>query len=628
MKKILSILLMIPLLLGVISPAYAASDDITGNALETEMRAVVEKGIMNGYGNGVYKPGDQVTRGQFATFLYRALNLPSGSGNFTDVASSSELAKGIYSAYQAGIVSGYGNGKFGPNDPITREQMAAMIDRSLDYSGISSAEAPLNFSDAKQISPNFKSAVAKSVSNKIISGLKNTNGTYRFEPKSAATRAHAAAFIYRMLLVIEKDGGAEKPPVDTEPYKVATISNGQLNYSSSNYDTYAKAVAAITNTSSQVVTKGEKIVKMNNGIVRAKLTASQVTVIYKENLTTQITYVNGATEMKYLGADENKVQVQIAGVTGYVKQADAVLVPLQMITDRSFYEVKSGVLWHNTYILSGGTLKYAGYVYGKPPAGLQEGQKYYSWDGSTFTNTNGQVVAEGYQYFNLLSLRTKTNYTAEELNSFIQAKKPESPLKSYGGAFIEAQNTSNVNALYLLAHAILESNYGLSEIAKTKYNLFGINATDSNAQQNAKTFASFEECIAYLANYVSTAYMNPAGAHYNGAVLGNKSVGFNVKYASDPYWGQKIAGLMYQIDNYLGNKDKNQYKIAFNTEALNVRPTASTSVAAIYRYPRANMPLVLLESPDGVWYKIFADSPNHEFGYVHGDYVREINVVK
>jgi len=281
MKKFLGISLLIPLMLVIFTSPAFAKDDITGNALEAEMRSVVEKGIMTGYGNGIYKPGEKVTRGQFATFITRALKLPAGPSVFSDVAASSPLAQGINSAYAAGIVNGYGGGKFGPDNPITREQMAAMIDKALVYQKVNRTEAALNFSDASQISPSFKQAVARNVHDKIINGLRNSNGTYRFEPKETATRAHAAAFIDRML---DKAGDQEEEP-STNVYRVATIKNGQLVPGTVTYTTYESAVNAITNQETQVVTYDNDIVKMKSGIVYAESPANAATIYGNQNHT-------------------------------------------------------------------------------------------------------------------------------------------------------------------------------------------------------------------------------------------------------------------------------------------------------------------------------------------------------
>jgi len=179
--------------------AKEATDDITGITLENDMRFVVNREIMQGYSEGVYQPFTEVTRGQFAAFLARALKLPEGEPKFSDVPQTAALAKEIYAASKAEIVNGYSNGKFGINDKITRDQMAQMIDNALVHLNVTRTEAPLNFADESSISQYFKQAVSRTVFDGIVKGYQNKNGTYEFLPKKTATRAEAAAFITRMI---------------------------------------------------------------------------------------------------------------------------------------------------------------------------------------------------------------------------------------------------------------------------------------------------------------------------------------------------------------------------------------------------------------------------------------------
>ena len=120
----------------------------------------------------------------------------------------------------------------------------------------------------------------------------------------------------------------------------------------------------------------------------------------------------------------------------------------------------------------------------------------------------------------------------------------------------EVEEEYSVNALYLMAHAIHESAWGTSMIAFDKRNLFGYGAVDSDPYNGAYTYESFEDSIEDAAKRITTNYLPSNGAYYNGAFLGNKGAGMNVKYASDPYWGEKIAAHMYRADQYLGGFDR------------------------------------------------------------------------
>jgi beta-N-acetylglucosaminidase len=623
LRLLASLFLVFSLFFANISVSFA--DDITGIALEEEMRAMVNQGIVQGYPDGKYRPNESVTRGQFATFVARALQLPEGSGHFSDVSPSSKLADGIYKASAAGIVQGYSNGTFGVYNKITREEMAVMIDRALDYLEIEKKQASLSsFTDVDGLYSTSKIAISHNVYYGIIRGIPNTDGkTFRFDPKAYATRAHAAAFLYRLLEV-----WTEQTP--EMAYQVAVIQNGQLTPLPKRYATFAQAEAAVTNWASQ----GTKIVKMASGNVIAQPSpGNSTTKIYQSDLRTSLTYVAPNTEMKYLGADEEKVKVQIANTIGYVKQSEVMLVPTALLQGQSYYKAEKGELFHNIYNTTSNT--YAKYLYGKAPSFMQDGQNYYSWDGETFYNETGKLVGTAYQYFNVLPIRTKTNYTAEELNKFVAANRPDSPLKTLGEAFKKAEETYNVNALYLLAHAIHESGWGTSQIAKEKKNLFGIQAVDSDPLNSAMTFNSFEDCINYMAQtMISDGYANPKSWRYNGAVLGDKTIGFNVRYASDPYWGQKIAGVMYRADKFLGGKDWGKYTIMGTTvDSVNVRLQPAKVPPVFYEYRLANTPVVKIgetaKQPDGyVWYQILSDLPTEENAYIRSDLLKPLPIAK
>ncbi|MCH1627782.1 S-layer homology domain-containing protein [Ferdinandcohnia quinoae] len=655
LKKFFVILVALLTLTAYTQTASASStkDDITGIALEKEMRAMIDAGVISGYGPGLYKPNESVSRIQFAAFIARALDLPASSPStpFSDVPAGKTLAEHVYSANNAGIVAGYTDNTFRPNANITREQMAAMIDRAIKYSGVALPDAPLNFTDASSISPNFKQAVANNAQSGIIKGSSNGNGTYKFIPKANASRAEAAAFISRMLDLLEKNDGGTTPevpnpenPTPPSGYKLGYVSGNQIAYDSKSYSSFDEANNALT-ASKPFITLNGKVVKMKSGIVYAKPSAGNATtLIYDSTLRTQLTYVSKNTEMRYIDADQDKVQVQISDVIGYVKQSEVEMKPLQIVEKRSYYKNVNGELYH--YLYSGGS-----YNYGIAPSFLQPGQEYYSWDGDTFMNSSGTTVGQAHQYFNYLPLRTKTNYSEEELNSYITsilterqalytsnpslyARYKDATTKSkiigLGTYAKEAEQKYKINALFIISIAMHESDFGMSTYAQTKNNLFGIKAYDSNPD-NADSFASPNASVDALANdYLNKNYINPLGAYPNGAITGNKDTGLNVKYASDPYWGQKIAGYMFRVDKFLGKKDINQYKIGIsNTAGLNVRSTAEVSSGNLqYTYKKAGMPVVILDNATSGWYKILSDHLTYDEAYVSSQYVDELVIAK
>lgn len=620
--------------------AAAAGDDVTGIALEKEMRAMIALGIMQGYGEGIYQPKQEINRGQFAALIARALDLPEGTPTFTDVTSKTTLARDIYRASQAGIINGYSDGTFRMDNPITRAQMAMMIDNALTkYLKISRNKAPLAFIDRADIgSAAFQEAVSHAVYDEIVLGFSYPEGS-KFLPKKTATRAEAGAFIYRMLRTWKPE------------YKVATVNGSdQLVEAAAVYSSYGDASNAAVS-SNQVITKNDKIVGMTSGIVLSKPSFGNVlTNIYSDPSFSYIfTYLPAQQELEFVRATEDYVEVKVAGKTGYVKQREVSLIPQQQIKGRNYYSVNSaGDLVHWIYVPSGNY--YQNYVAGKAPSFLGAGTKYYSWDGGTFDDASGVNVGTAYQYFNYLPARTTSNYSADELNSFINQElsrieqlynsqpaafksfkdaTKKSKLIGLGSYLKEAEAKYKINALMILGMAIHESNFGMSYLAQDRNNLFGMNAIDGDENQ-AEHFDSPERAIDALAvRYLNKNYINPLGKYANGAAFGNKSRGFNVKYASDPYWGQKIAGHMYRADKALGSKDLGKYNIGeTNSFNIEVRQTPEEGLAnQQFTYLNERMPVAILETTNG-WCKVISDHNDYSEAYINSQYINEMEIVK
>lgn len=164
------------------------------------IKALAARGIVQGMGDGTFKPQGIVTRAQFVQMLLGALDLvdPNAEGSFNDVRSGVWYTQAIYSAQKLGIVSGRSDGSFGIQDAITREEMAVMIYRAaqvlkLELAG-SAAEAAA-FTDQQAISGYASEAVAVMQKAGLIKGM--TGGA--FVPQGKATRAQAAQLIDNLL---------------------------------------------------------------------------------------------------------------------------------------------------------------------------------------------------------------------------------------------------------------------------------------------------------------------------------------------------------------------------------------------------------------------------------------------
>ena len=154
--------------------------------------------IMNGTDADTFSPSAPMTRGMLAAVLHNIEDNPRASGtiHFSDVGSS-WYSNAVQWAAGEGIVSGYSDGRFGPNDMVTREQLAVMLYRYAGQPGASTAA--LSFSDADQVSGWAEDAIRWAVGAGILSG----DGS-RLTPGGQATRAEAASMIMRFMRIMDK----------------------------------------------------------------------------------------------------------------------------------------------------------------------------------------------------------------------------------------------------------------------------------------------------------------------------------------------------------------------------------------------------------------------------------------
>ena len=160
--------------------------------------SLAAKGLIMGTGNNMFAPGVNVTRAQFTTFINRAIGLNSKHEDsmFLDVPKDKWYFNPIESCAEAGLVSGFGNGYFGPERPITREDMVVILIRALKYSDFyKPAQFDLKFNDRNNISGYAYNAVKDAVELGVICGK---DGNY-FDPKGYATRAEAAKVLYVLM---------------------------------------------------------------------------------------------------------------------------------------------------------------------------------------------------------------------------------------------------------------------------------------------------------------------------------------------------------------------------------------------------------------------------------------------
>ncbi len=177
--------------------------DIAGHWAEENILYSVSRNIFAGISDTIFAPNECMTRAMFVTVLGRLSGVyedKSKASGFLDVPTGMWYTPYVAWAAENGIVDGYGDGHFGPNDLVTREQMCAIINRYLEQQGynISPSVEAMNFADEAQISPWAKASVIYCQTRGLILGKDNGN----FAPKDNTTRAEVATLMKRLVAKI------------------------------------------------------------------------------------------------------------------------------------------------------------------------------------------------------------------------------------------------------------------------------------------------------------------------------------------------------------------------------------------------------------------------------------------
>lgn len=280
------------------------------------------------------------------------------------------------------------------------------------------------------------------------------------------------------------------------------------------------------------------------------------------------------------------------------------------VRSASHYVNRNGELWR--YLTNNVTGQALGgrFLAGPAPAWMTVNVRYYSFDGIYFYTNPRNIRVDGsgainannphFNYFQYLSFRSQSTITPAQLDAFLvnENNNPSwhsfntttSVMRNQGQAFIEAQARYGINALLLYAKAMHESAGGTSAIARNNNNLFGQGAVDSAPQTNAWAFETPAASINDAANgWLSRGYLWHLDWRNSGPHAGNKGSGQNVRYATDPYWGEKIAGWAFRLDRSrpLAERDLNREQIAIrqDTVAVNVQNNAG---GTLYTANRGN----------------------------------------
>ena len=373
---------------------------------------------------------------------------------------------------------------------------------------------------------------------------------------------------------------------------------------------------------------------------RTKSSAS-LNTNYVDAVTGESGYTNGyyAADAAFLGYENGKVKFMLSGVVGLVNASEVEVLDASEDWYVIVFRCEQGVLKHYIKNSMYGNSYSSAITVGEMQSYMKNNVYYYSYDGHYFytdyidmlddylndTRANAINADEPYyNYYQFVSNRSKTGFTADDINNYVKyylgSSYTSAKTKMYqmGQYYIQYQNQYGANALAVFGVSANESAFGTSNIAKTKNNLFGHNAVDSDPDM-ANGYSSPQNSIKDHAKYyVNLWYSTPKYSTYHGSFLGDKASGM-LSYASDPYWGEKAAHWAWSLDIYTkGKSDVGSETLVFKSQgAVNVRKEPSTTSTVLYTTPaNENMSFVLLGEVKGttvsgsnVWYKIQLDTP-------------------
>lgn len=175
------------------SDASTKAGDIQGHWAESIIADLMNRGTLSGYEDGTFRPDASINRAEYAALIVKAFGLSGGTDKVFPDTANHWAGNAIATAYQHGIIQGYSEAQFGPDDPVSREQAALMIVRA---AGLTNTES-LNFIDKDKFSPWAESSIVAAAASGLFSGYPDGS----FKPQGRTSRAEAAAVIYKCLNV-------------------------------------------------------------------------------------------------------------------------------------------------------------------------------------------------------------------------------------------------------------------------------------------------------------------------------------------------------------------------------------------------------------------------------------------
>ncbi|MEH2211839.1 S-layer homology domain-containing protein [Nostoc sp.] len=255
------------------SPSLAQTtfSDVSSNYWAAQfIQQLSQRGVIAGFPDGSFRPEEPVTRAQFAAMVNKAFQKAQQRQpiSFADVPSNYWASSAIQQAYTIGFLSGYPGNRFEPNQAIPREQVLVALANGLEYSPSGNTESTLQyFNDASNIASYARSPIAAATERKIVVNYPNVNF---LNPTATATRAQVAAFIYQALVSSNQASAINSPYVvavgSTTPTPTSvTIAQGTAI--PVKYDKAEKILVTKDETSPLTLTVSQNVVTQDGAVV-------------------------------------------------------------------------------------------------------------------------------------------------------------------------------------------------------------------------------------------------------------------------------------------------------------------------------------------------------------------------
>ncbi|MEB9686418.1 S-layer homology domain-containing protein [Bacillus anthracis] len=244
-------------------------NDVPANHWSTKaIYDLANRKVVAGYGNNIFGFGDNVTRGQVARMIYAYVKPADADASFknpfTDI-KGHMFEKEILALAKAGLVSGYGEGKYGPDDILTREQMAQVLTNAFKFK----ATKTTSFTDVDKNSWAYN-AINALEENGVTAGT----GSNKYSPQMHVTREQYSQFLYNSINAVEKE---TKPEVKPDPKPDVQLPAGMdSNLVTENIEYYPEAVEKMPVVKQQVSNEAQRIIKEVNGKFGTNLKYSEI----------------------------------------------------------------------------------------------------------------------------------------------------------------------------------------------------------------------------------------------------------------------------------------------------------------------------------------------------------------